>query len=690
MRLGTSYYPEHWPETRWAVDARGMADLGLRVVRMAEFSWARLEPAPGELDLAWLDRAIDVMAAAGLEVMLGTPSATPPAWLTRAEPEILLVDAEGRRRNHGGRRHACPSNESFRDHVRRIVTVLGERYGRDERVTAWQIDNELGGSGSARCHCDASAAAFREWLRARYGSLDALNHAWGTMVWSQRYTAWEQITPPILQLNEPNPSHALDFRRFSTDAHAGLAALQVAMLRDLAPGRPTFTNFMGPFTGLDPFTIAATLDVAGWDSYPTGNVERWAGPCYGDEPVPARGRPYAYDVGDPYLTGFAHDLTRGLLDRPFWVTEQQAGHINWARQNPEPRPGTARLWTWHAAFAGADTCLYYHWQAAVMGQEQYHSGLLRHDGSPDEGHREVARVVAELDGPSGLAAVTAAPPRPAVALLVSWDDLWALELQPHRAGFTALRLAFAWYRALARLGVDVDLVPSDPDHRRAVERRQLTGYRVVVAPTVHLVGDRLAGDLAGAVDAGAHVFLGVRSGFKEPSSLVTTLPLPGRLRALAGTAVRGWEGMPPGLEYPLRRVAAGGAGGADAHAATAWAEALEPDPGTEVLLDYAEGRLEGRAAVTTRAHGNGRVTYVGVHPTVPLALALLEPALDAAGVRRLASAARPLPDGILAGRRGDLLVALSFRDEETVVEIDGEAFAVPARGVVVRPVPATG
>lgn len=680
MRLGTSYYPEHWPEEQWAGAARGMADLGLRIVRMAEFSWARLEPEPGRYDLGWLDRAIDVMAGAGLEVWLGTPTATPPAWLTRGEPEILLVDAEGRRRNHGGRRHACPSNESFRAHARRIVTVLGERYGTDPRVTAWQIDNEFGGSGSARCHCDASAAAFREWLRARYGTLAALNDAWGTGVWSQTYTAWEQITPPILQLNEPNPSHALDFRRFSTSAHAGLAAIQVGILRELAPGRPTFTNYMGPFAGLDPFDIAATMDLAGWDSYPTGNVERWTAPCYGDEPVPAGGRPYAYDVGDPYLTGFAHDLTRGLLDRPFIVTEQQAGHINWAKQNPEPLEGTTRLWTWHAGFAGADTVLYYHWQSAVMGQEQYHSGLLRHDGTPAEGHAAVARVVADVDGPTGLAALAAAAPRPRVALLVSWDDLWAMELQPHRAGSGQLRLAFAWYRALLRLGVDVDLVPADAAQRRAVTRRPITDYPLIVAPTVHVADERIAADLEAAVAGGSHLVLGVRSGFKGPSNLVTTLPLPGVLRSLAGAGVASWEGLPPGIAFGLR----GDAPWPDGLTGTVWAEALAPDAGTEVVLTWGEGRLDGRPAVTTRAHGAGRVTVVGAHPSVPLALRLLEPALDAAGIARLASASEPLPDGVLAGRRGAMVVALSFRADDVEVSLEGEAVTVPARGVVVR------
>jgi beta-galactosidase len=679
MRIGTSYYPEQWPEEQWAGDARGMRAVGLEVVRMAEFSWARLEPAQGELDLGWLERAVGVMADAGLAVLLGTPTATPPAWLTLGEPEILLVDAEGRRRNHGGRRHACPTNASFRAHAARIVTALGERFGRDPRVVGWQIDNEMGGSGSARCHCDACAAAFRVWLLDRYGTLEALNDAWGTAVWSQTYTAWDQVTPPILQLNEPNPSHALDFRRFATAAHAGLARLQVDLLATLAPGRPTFTNFMGLFPGLDPYELAATVDIAGWDSYPTGNVERWQGPCYGDEPAPEAGRPYAYDVGDPYLTAIAHDLTRGLRDAPFWVIEQQAGHINWGRQNPEPRAGTTRLWTWHAALAGADTCLYYHWRPARIGQEQYHSGLLRHDGTPDQGHLEVATVASEVPL---LRRLVEAPPRPGVGLLVSWDDLWALELQPHRAGFTYLRLVFAWYRALARLGVDVDLVPVSGRHRRAIPRRDLASYGLLVAPTVHLVDDAIEADITAAVDAGAHLVLGVRSGFKDASNRVPTQALPGRLRAITGAVVTSWQGLPPGSAGPLT-----GAAAAPGVAARVWVETLDPDAGTTTILAYAGGRMAGRAAATSRASGAGRVTYLGVHPEVDLATRILEPMLDGAGIGRLASAADPLPDGVVAARRGSDVIVLNFREEAATVRIGGRVVDVESRDAAVVEAP---
>lgn len=692
MRLGVCYYPEHWPEERWAADAAAMRDLGIEIVRIAEFAWARMEPEQGRLEFDWLDRAIGALASAGLKVVLGTPTVAPPAWMVRADPDILPVDAEGRRRNFGGRRHYCPNNPRYRAHSARVVTALAERYGRDDRVAGWQVDNEFGGGSTGRCYCETCVAAFGDWLRRRYGTLDGpggLNEAWATVFWSQTYTAWGQIGAPILQLNQPNPSHALDYRRFSSDSIASFATDQVAILRHLAPGKWVTTNLMGLFADLDHYDLAAPFDFVTWDSYPTGNLERWEAACYGDEPRPSAARPYAPDAGDPYVTGLAHELTRGLLARPFWVMEQQAGHINWGRMNPTPREGTVRLWTWHDLAAGADTCVYFRWRACLFAQEQYHSGLLHHDGTPDLGHSEVASLA--TDRPS-MARVAAAPGRARTALLFSYDDLWALELQPHRAGFSYLRLVFAWYRAAARLGIAVDVVPASRRQRRATAQRPLADYAVIVAPSLHLADADDVAALEAWAAAGGRLLVGVRSGFKTPSNRVVEAPLPGALRGLAGATVTAWQGMPPGAAYAL---APGGHGLAHEHGgdaaggvfvgaeATVWAEALAPDATTDVLAHYADGPYRGTAAATRHGVGAGSVTYLGVHPTIETAASLLAEAAAAAGVERLAPAAETLPDGLLAIRRGDEAVVLNFRDEPCRAVVGGVAVAVGPRSVEV-------
>ncbi len=689
MRLGVCYYPEHWPEARWAIDAAMMRDLGLEIVRIAEFAWAKLEPAPGRFEFGWLDRAIDVLASAGLEVVLGTPTVCPPAWMIRADPTILPVDAEGRRRRLGGRRHYCPNSAAYREHARRIVTALAERYGRDPRVIGWQIDNELGGGGTGRCYCPSCEVAFRDWLRARYGTLEHLNEAWATVFWSQTYTAWEEIAAPILQLNQANPSHALDYRRFSSDSIVAFERLQVEILRSAAAGHWVTTNLMGLFADLDHHDLAADLDFATWDSYPTGNLERWEGACYGDEPSPPGGRPYAYDVGDPYVTGLAHELTRGLRNRPFWVMEQQPGPINWGRFNPAPRDGTVRLWTWHALAAGADTCVYFRWRACLFAQEQYHAGLLHHDASPAPGYREVGRLAGEREA---MARVVATPAVPRVALLFDYDDLWAIELQPHRRDFSYLRLAFAWYRGLARLGIAVDIVPVRAARRHATGQRPLADYAIVVAPTLHLADAAEAAELADWVRAGGTLLLGVRSGMKTTSNRVTSAPLPGDFRDLVGATVTDWHGLPPGVEYPLAwpvdgAAAATGGPGLDA-SATVWAEALAPidGAGAAVAARYADGPLAGAVAITDRQVGAGRAVYVGVHPTVSLAMGLLRDAAVWAGVAGLAmDAPDGLPDGLVAYRRGAEIVALNFTDATVGTTLAGSSVIVAPRDVAIVP-----
>jgi beta-galactosidase len=673
MRLGVCYYPEHWPEERWATDAAQMRALGLDIVRIAEFTWAKLEPAQGRFDFGWLDRAIDVLAGAGLAIVLGTPTVCPPNWMLAADPDILPVDAEGRRRNHGGRRHYCPNNGAYRAHCRRIVTALAERYGRDARVVGWQIDNEFGGGSTGRCYCPVCVGAFQAWLQRRYGTLDALNEAWATVFWSQTYTAWEQVAAPILQLNQPNPSHALDYRRFSSDSIISFAREQVEVLREHAPDHWTTTNLMGLFADLDHFDLSAVFDFVTWDSYPTGNLERWEAACYGDEPRPADGRPYAYDVGDPYVTGLAHELTRGFLARPFWVMEQQAGHINWGRLNPAPREGTVRLWTWHALATGADTSVYFRWRACLFAQEQYHSGLLHHDASPDLGYREVASLA---PGREAMARVAGVPSGARVALLYSYDDLWALELQPHRAGFSCLRLVFAWYRALARLGIAVDLVPASARQREATGQRPLAAYRVIVAPTLHLSDDAGVAELTTWVEGGGRLLLGVRSGFKTPSNRVTPEPLPGALRALAGAVVTDWHGISPGVVYPVAWQGVPGLGAAET---AVWAEALAPDAGTSVLARYPSGPFAGAAAVTEHATGAGSVVYLGVHPALDVCAALLARAADAAGIECLAAPDAMLPDGLLAVRRGGEAIVLNFTDGPISARVGGVPVEIGAR-----------
>lgn len=660
MRFGVCYYPEHWPSERWAHDAAWLKQLGVDVVRMAEFAWGRIEPAPGRLDFGWLDRAIELFTGEGFDIVLGTPTAAPPTWLSDAEPDALPVDREGRRRRRGGRRHYCPNSAAYRAHTVRIVTAMAERYGAHDRVIGWQVDNEFGDHDTARCYCPRCDERFREWLSARYGTVHALNEAWGTVFWSAQVDAFERVSAPILGLASPNPSHVLDYWRFSSEAIGAYERLQIDVLRErLPPDRWVTHNLLGLSPDLDAFALASPLDLAAWDSYPTGPRERWHAALYGDEAPDAT---YAFDAGDPTITGFAHDLTFGLLAQPFWVMEQQMGHINWAAENTLVRAETARLWAWHAVASGADAVVYFRERAAASAQEQYHSGLLHHDGTPDVGFRAAERLNAERDR---LDALAREPPRADAALLFSYEDLWALALQPHHAGYSYLRALFGWYRALQRLGIPVAVVPHDRDLER---------YALVLGPALHLGDCALADRLSAYAQGGGTLVLGPRSGVKTSSNQITTEPLPGVFKTLIGATVSDWGALPTGaaaaVASPLE-----GLGGP----ARTWAEALLPDD-AGVLASWADGPYRGAAALTARQAGAGQALYCGWQPGHAQTTALLAHIAERRGIERLAD----LPAGVVACRRGERVVLLNFTERPLRVAIDGQPIDVAPLDVVMR------
>ncbi|MDH4135461.1 MAG: beta-galactosidase [Anaerolineae bacterium] len=678
MILGVDYYPEHWPETRWATDVRMMRDAGLQVVRLAEFAWAKIEPAEGEFDWDWLDRAVETLASAGLQVVLCTPTAAPPAWLTRNYPDILPVDDRGRRRSFGGRRHYCANSPTYREHTRRIVGAMATRYGQHPSVVGWQIDNEFGGGQTARCYCHNCVAVFRRWLQRRYGHLDTLNEAWGTVFWSQTYDDWIQIEPPGLTVEKPNPSHVLDYYRFSSDSWVDYQQIQIDILRAKTNGAQfVTTNLMGLFSDLDYYKLAQPLDFITWDNYPTGHTERWCDTLYPSGfASEADDVSHAYDVGHPAITGLAHDLVRAMKDKPFWIMEQQPGHVNWGDYNPAPYPGVVRLWTWEDIAHGADTVVYFRWRACLYAQEQYHSGLLRHDGEPGQGLRDVQAMSREQPL---MAAIQGTPVRAEVALLHSYDDLWAVDLQPHNRDFGYLRHLFTYYRALQRAGVPVDVAPPT---------RDLSRYKLVIAPTLFLVDGAIADNLRRYVEQGGHLVLSVRSGFKTTSNRVVDMALPGLLADLVGATVEEWRSLPPGVTYPLEITALSG----QLVAVRIWAEALAP-VSAEILARFIGGPLDGRPAAGLNRVGKGEVVYLGAWADDALADALLAWLLPRAGVEPVAT----VPAGVKVMRRVDdsheFVFLLNFSDAVATVKLSKTGYTDAMTGEPCRPsveVPARG
>ncbi|WP_305987681.1 beta-galactosidase [Roseibium sp. MMSF_3544] len=563
--LGTCYYPEHWPEEIWEADARRMAESGLTWVRVGEFAWSRLEPSSGDLQFDWLDRAIEVLGRAGLKVVLGTPTATPPRWVLDKHPDMLALDNEGRSRGFGSRRHYCFSHEGYREESDRIVRLFAERYGKNPHVAAWQTDNEYGCHDTTLSYSSAARTAFRTWLKNRYGSVEALNRSWGNVFWSMEYASFDEIDLPNLTVTEPNPSHMLAFRRFSSDQVASFNKRQVEIIRAHSKA-PIGHNFMGRITEFDHFKVGDDLDIATWDSYPLGFLEDRVGAETSHQRLYAR-------QGDPDFQAFHHDLYRAVGKGRWWVMEQQPGPVNWAPYNPAPLPGMMRLWAWEAFAHGAEAVCYFRWRQAPFAQEQMHAGMLRPDNADAPALQAARQVASELrDAPE--VRVRQAP----VALIFDYDADFAWATQPHGAGLTYFQLVFDAYRALRKLGLSIDIVRA--------QTRDFSGYSIVAAPGLIYMPQDLKRALS---ETEAHVVLGPRTAARN-ADMVIPVPLPPDMPNLDVT-VSCVESIRPDMPMPLK----------DGGSFVGYREELEGS--AEVVVELEDGQPAAMRA--------GNLTYVG-------------------------------------------------------------------------------
>ncbi len=615
--LGVCYYPEQWPEAWWGDDARRMRELGIAFVRIGEFAWSRLEPARGGFEWGWLDRALDVLGGAGLRVVLATPTATPPKWLVDERPEILPVGRDGRRRGFGGRRHYSFSSESYRSECARVVEAMARRYGQHGALAGWQTDNEYGNHDTVLSFGEHDLAAFRDWLRRRYRDPAALNQAWGNVFWSMEYQGFDEVDLPNLAVAAANPAAWLDFRRCAAEAVVTFNRSQVEILRAHSPGRFVTHNFMALVHDFDQFALGQDLDVASWDSYPLVMVERFP---FGEV---ERNR-WAF-TSHPDLAAFHHDLYRGVGRGRFWIMEQQPGPANWAPWNPAPLPGMVRLWTWEALAHGAEVVSYFRWRQCPFAQEQMHSGLNLPNRELSCGGHEAGRVGRELQ-----AVALPASRRAPVALVFDHEASWITRIQPHGADFRYLELAFRWYEATRRLGLDLDVVAPGTS---------LSGYQVVLVPTLPYVSDAA---LAAFRDHDGPLVFGPRSGSKTRQFQIPDALPPGPLQELLPLRVTQVASLRPGLTVAV-------AGAQISGRAERWREWLATE--LPALASFADG--------TPALVQAGRRYYLACWADESLLAALLERVLT----RDAELPVVPLPPQVRLRRRGDLSFAFNYGPE---------------------------
>lgn len=574
--FGVDYYPEHWPEERWPIDARLMAEANFNVVRLAEFAWSKLEPSEGQFDFDWLDRAISILSSEGIRVVLGTPTASPPPWLMSKSPELFRVREDGVRVTFGNRREYCPNNPLYHKYTQRIVTEMAEHYADQPAVIGWQIDNEFGD----RCYCSTCAQKFQVWLRSRYEALDELNQKWGTVFWSHIHNDWSEIQLPLTTGGSPNPGLALDFYRFCSDSYVDYQQMQMDILRAQCPRHFITHNLMGfGYDRLNYFDLARNLDFVSWDNYPR---MQWT-----------------MEKGvDASVSALSLDTMRGLKSKNIWVMEQQAGSGGWEMLSVTPRPGELRLWAYQSIARGADAIIFFRWRTARVGTEQYWHGLLDHDSFPSRRYEEIKRMGAEIKavGDQILGSQVKSP----VAMMLSYDSRFAFQIQANNPRFSYPEHFYQIYRAFYQHHISIDVIAPNAD---------LSSYKLIIAPALHLVTDSIAENLKSYVQAGGTLVVTQRTGVKDESNMIVNQRLPGLLAEVCGLEVEEYDSLSSQMQNSLEFVIPEFTDGTCAMVGVL-CDILKPTSAI-VVARYTQDYYAGKPAITLNRFGAGRAIYVG-------------------------------------------------------------------------------
>jgi beta-galactosidase len=560
INVGTCYYPEHWPRERWQMDIDNMVDMGLSVVRVAELAWSTMEPRDGEFNFGWLEDFISMAGKKNLKIILGTPSEATPVWLRAAHPEIVRIDEAGLQ--HGGRGMHCHTSHAFRFYIARMVREMVQRFGNNPNVAGWQTDNEFRG---VNCFCSACRHAFQVWLLKKYGSLEKINEAWGTHFWSQHYNSIEEVELPAMKEVTVSTSQVLDYKRFVSWSTVDFQSKQIEIIREKAPQQFISHNSLGLYPELNMYDVARELDVMAWDAYP--------------------------HVDEDYINvAKAHDLIRATKHDNFWMLEQKNGYFNGSDYNLAITPGLVRAWGLFDISRGANGVVYYRYRANRWGQEQNPNGIIRHDGSKRRAYFEIRQMNRELEPIREKLGKTRIDTP--VALIHSYDEFWSEKEKKQYKNFDCHKLEHDFYRALLSKGITPDLIEPEDD---------LSRYKVVIAPNMILLSQKVADNIKKFVEAGGTAILHIRCGQKDPFNVMVDIPWPGLVRELCGVTVDEFEAFPDhiqnkavfnGKEYPVRW----------------WADVLSMNTARAAAV-YAERFYKGTPAITENTVGKGKAVY---------------------------------------------------------------------------------
>jgi beta-galactosidase len=660
---GGDYNPEQWDAPVWAEDERMFKLAGIDVATINVFSWALIQPSEDTYDFSSLDELMDRLYKNGTYVCLATGTGAHPAWMAHRYPEVTRVDVQGRKRKFGGRHNSNPNSSVYRKYAAKLAGKLAERYKDHPALVAWHISNEYGGYD----YSEQSAAAFRVWLKERYGSLDALNKAWNTRFWGHTFYDWEEIVVPNELSEEWNGNRtnfqgiSLDYRRFMSYSLLECYKIEYEAIKEHSTNVPVTTNLMGFYPELDYFEWAKHMDVISWDNYPSL-----------DTPVS--------------FTAMTHDLMRGLKNgQPFMLMEQTPSQQNWQPYNSLKRPGVMRLWSYQAVARGADTVLFFQLRRSIGACEKYHGAVIEHVGHE---HTRVFRECAELGkeleqlGDQLLDARSAAK----VGIIYDWENRWALDLSSGPSvALDYVDEVHKYYDALYQQNIEADMI--------GVEEN-LSKYEIVIAPVMYMVKPGFAEKVEAFVKAGGTFITTYFSGIVNENDLVTVGGYPGELRKVLGIWAEEIDALLPGMSNELVLDKTWGSL-SGSYKCDLLCDLIHAE-GAEVLAEYGSDFYKGMPALTVNKFGEGKAYYVATSPEAGFLQGFLANLCAEKNIQPLVTA----PEGIESVQRvkdgvsylfllnhtaGDLSADIGAAERTDLLTgnvISGSA-VVPGRGVLI-------
>jgi beta-galactosidase len=593
MYFGVDYYPEQWvfpyggsaenPEAQWVQDAQLMRTAGFNVIRLGEFSWGLCEKEDGKFNFDWLKRVMDIMGEHGIQVVLGTPTAAPPIWLTRKHPEILPVDEHGLTKHEGTRRAVCLNSDAYWTYSRRIVENLAQALGSHPQLIAWQIDNSLGGNFTEASFNEDTRRDWHGWLEAKYETIERLNEQLGLCHWGQIVSAWNQVPMPMAAPTVHNPALVLDWSRFCSDTIVQFVGMQAEILRRLTPDRPITTNLRALRHRFDHFDLANVLDFVSIESTAV---------------IKSRPADIACEI-DMLRSLKKTDIRTPDGDVGFWVMEQKAGNVNWQEVNALVRPGVLRMFTYQLVSRGATAVLFFRWRQPRFGSEKFHGAVLPHHL---EGSRRVFNEVCQIGEELKILSPALKDTKVATeaCIIYSHDNEWTLQQPNPPNKFFSLREHIQLiYTALHDRNVMVDF---------ARPNEELAKYKIVFAPSLHLISAGDADRLKFYVQNGGTLISTFNTGHVDEHSIVPDSGIPHNLTDLFGLEVQEFDTLPPSEENHL--TFKGAFPTSHLHPARLWCDLIEPK-GCQVLATYAKDFYAGKAAITMNTFGLGKAIYIG-------------------------------------------------------------------------------